>query len=293
MTRSMTGYGRGAAEDDRLRVTVELRSVNHRFCDVNVKLPRVWMALEQPLAAAVRERLERGRVEVFARRELLGEAAVVVSVDRALAAAIVEQARALDEDLGVGGVPGAGQLLAMPGVLSTREAEVDAAAERPLVDAALAAALDGLVAMREAEGARMRADVAGYVDRVEEITDRAAAAAAEVPAAAKARLEARLAELLDGAAPLDPVRLAQEVAVVADKAAVDEEIARLRSHVAAARELLDADGAVGRRLEFLVQEMGRESNTIGSKAGDTVVAGCAVALKSVLEKIREQAANIE
>ncbi len=289
----MTGYGRGTSERNEVRATVELRTVNHRFCDVKAKLPRAWSPFEQALTNRCKERLERGRVELFARRESLRASDVEVVVDLPLASAIVARARELSEALGTTGEPTTAALLAMPGVMSTREADVDTSAEEETVLAALDAALEALIVMRGDEGARMAADLGGHVDRVAELTDQVAAASAEVPARARERLQARLTELLDGAAPLDPVRLAQEAAIAADRAAVDEEIARMRSHIAQARALLQSDEAVGRRLEFLVQEMGRETNTIGSKASETSIAGCAVELKSVLEKIKEQAANVE
>lgn len=289
----MTGYGRGTYERDDVRATVELRTVNHRFCDVKAKLPRAWSRFEQVLTNRCKERLERGRVELFARRESLRASDIEVVVDEALAASILARARALSAALGTSGDPTTATLLTMPGVMSTREADVDATAEEEVVLGALDAALDALIAMRGEEGARMAIDVRGYVGRVAELTDQIADAAAEVPALIKARLERRLADLLAAAAPLDPVRLAQEAAIAADRAAVDEEIARLRSHTAQARALLEVDEPVGRRLEFLVQEMGRETNTIGSKASETSIAGLVVELKSVLEKIKEQAANVE
>jgi uncharacterized protein (TIGR00255 family) len=289
----MTGFGRAAQENDQVRATLELRTVNHRFCDVKVKLPRAWMGLEQVLVGRCKERLDRGRVELFARRDGIGASEVEVHVDLELAGAIVARAREVAETLGLEGLPTTAELLAMPGVLVTREASVDASAESELVLATLDVALDRLIEMRSDEGARLGEDLGGHIGRVSDLLDRIADAAAEVPARVHARLLDRLGQLLDGATAIDPNRLAQEAAIAADRAAIDEEIARLRSHVAQARSLLELDEPVGRRLEFLVQEMGREANTIGSKASETSIAGMAVELKSVLEKIREQAANVE
>ncbi len=293
MTLSMTGFGRAAHENDEVRATVELRTVNHRFCDVKVKLPRAWAGLEQALVKRCKERLDRGRVELFARREGLGTSDVEVHVDLELAGAIVARAREVADTLGLDGLPTTAELLAMPGVMFTRDASGDASAEADLVLETLDSALDRLIEMRTAEGDRMAADLGGHIDRVAALIDEIATAAADVPTRVRARLLQRLEELLDGVAALDPVRLAQEVAIAADRAAIDGEIARLRSHVAQAGTLLELNEPVGRRLEFLVQEMGREANTIGSKASETSIAGLAVELKSVLEKIREQAANVE
>jgi len=290
----MSGYGRGVCEGSGLRVTVELRTVNHRFLDISTKLPRGWMPLESRLTAKLRGSLRRGRVEFFARRELLEGGASRVVVDMDLARSIHEEGAQLAESLGIEGSVTAAQLLRMPGVLSVRESEVDIESEVGLVEGALAEAVTALLAMREGEGQRMAADVAGYLERIQELSAAARGIADRMPDKAKARIERRLESLLGAeAGSLDPVRLAQEVALLADKAAVDEELARLASHIAQARELLQSSEAVGRRLEFLVQELNREANTLASKSSDSELSALAVELKSVIEKVREQVANIE
>ncbi len=290
----MSGYGRGVCEGSGLCVTVELRTVNHRFLDISAKLPRGWMPLESRLTAKLRESLRRGRVEFFARRELLGGATSRVVVDTDLARSIHQEGAQLGESLGVDGSVTVAQLLRMPGVLSVRESEVDIESEVGLVEGALAEAVAALLAMREREGERMAADVAGYLERIEALSAAARVIADRVPGRAKARIERRLESLLGAeAGSVDPVRLAQEVALLADKAAVDEELARLASHIAQARELLQSSEAVGRRLEFLVQELNREANTLASKSSDSELSALGVELKSVIEKVREQVANIE
>jgi uncharacterized protein (TIGR00255 family) len=290
----MTGYGRGMKEQGELRVTVELRAVNHRFLDLQVKLPRAWMALEPSLAAVVRARLGRGRIELFARREAIGASGVAVQVDAALAQAIGAQAEQLGRDLELEGRLTVGELLGFPGVLTTRDREVDAAAEADVVAAALVDALDALVTMRESEGAALAADVLGHLDDVEALHARIQTLAARVPGTISERVHRRVTELLDGTGVTpDPDRLVQEVALLADKAGVDEELVRLASHVAQARELLVSGEPIGRRLDFLVQEFNRETNTIGSKSAESAISGLVVELKSAVEKIREQVANIE
>ena len=289
----MTGYGRAVVESEGLRVTIELRSVNHRFLDTSFKLPRAWMALEQELAGMIRARLGRGRVEVFARRQLLGdESGVEVHIDSALARSICEAAGELAEELRVDGSLGVRELLGMSGVLTSRERPIDASTEAPHVSAAMEQALDALLLMRRAEGQRLAEDLLERIGNVADTTELIATEAAALPDEIFARVQRRVAELL-GQLEVDPQRLAQEAALLADKAGIDEEIIRLRAHVAAVREQLGQEGPIGRRLEFLVQEMGRETNTIGSKSASSSISGRVVDLKSELEKIREQVANLE
>ena len=293
-TRSMTGYGRGERSDGGLRATVELRSVNHRFLDTQVKGPREWMALEPVLAGLVRECLGRGRLELFVRRQLEGARAAEVQVDLGLAEGICAESARLAAHLGLPDDLTTAKLIAMPGVLRTREPEADVDQESPLVQGALEDALHALVEMREVEGTRLAADVLARLETVEQLRGRIEERAAEVPSAVRARVERRVAELLKGSGlEPDPDRLAQEAALLGDKAAVDEELTRLASHVVQARQLLGTDEPVGRRLEFLVQELHREANTIGSKSAETTISRMVVELKSTIEKIREQVANIE
>ena len=290
---SMTGYGRAVVESEGLRVTIELRSVNHRFLDTSFKLPRAWMALEQELAGLIRGRLGRGRIEVFARRQLLGdESGVEVHIDSTLARSICEAAGELAEELRVDGSLGVRELLGMSGVLTSRERPIDASTEAPQVVAAMEQALDALLNMRRAEGQRLAEDLLERIGKVADTTESIAEEAAAIPDQIFARVQRRVTELLDQL-DVDPHRLAQEAALLADKAGVDEEIIRLRAHVAAVREQLGQEGPIGRRLEFLVQEMGRETNTIGSKSASSSISGRVVDLKSELEKIREQVANLE
>ncbi len=289
---SMTGFGRGERASDVARVTVELRSVNHRFLDVQVKAPRALLALEPAIGAALRERLERGRVDVFVRRDALDGGGGQARIDAALAGSILQAAQRAAQDLGIAADLSMADLLAQPGVLSVDEPVVDADGEAPLLLAALDDAIGELVAMREAEGGRLRDDIAARLTTIEAevlaITERAAV----LPERLSSRVHKRLEALL-GDADVDPARLAQEVAILADKAAVDEEMTRLNSHVAQARELLAAEGGVGRKLDFLVQEFHREANTIASKSADDAISRGALALKSEIEKIREQVANLE
>ena len=290
----MSGYGRGSSETEDPRVTVELRSVNHRFLDLSFKLPRVWLALESKLSAALRAELGRGRVEVFARRELLGNSGSEARVDVALARSIHQAAGVLAEELRIDGSLGVRELLGMSGVVTTHDVAVDVGSEGPVVLEALGSAIAALKTMRASEGASLREDLVGRFETVTAQVDAIEAEASAVPEQVLARIRRRVDELL-GQLEVDPDRLAQEAALLADKAGIDEEVTRLRSHVGQARELLDLDldEPIGRRLDFLVQELNRETNTIGSKSASTLISSTVVDLKSEIERIREQVANLE
>jgi len=249
------------------------------------------MALERGIVSTVKDTIGRGRAEVFARRDASGAAASDVRIDSGLIAAIQAQARALDTD-GLDARLALADLLRLPGVLQVEEATVDAAAEGPVVREALARALESLLTMRATEGAALERVLRGRIDAVGGLTEQIASLAAEQPALLRQRLEKRLADLLDGQ-EVDEGRLVQEAALLAARSVIAEEITRLRAHVAHGHELLDTEGPVGRKLEFLVQEMGREANTIGSKSDDARLAALVVELKSEIEKIREQVANVE
>jgi len=289
----MTGYGRGESVSSALRVTVELRSVNHRFLDVKMKLPRSWLGLEPQLVQRLRDRVGRGRVDVYVHREAQVDARRhEVRVNRALAVEIRDATAQLVQDLGLSQDLAPSDLLRIPGVLEVTEPEVDAREEASQVEEALDVAIVGLEAMRLAEGERLVEALRGYLARVRSLVDAVEDVVRDQPAMIKARLEGRIQDLL-GSAGIDAGRIAQEAAILADKADVDEEICRLRSHLDQAGDLLGKDEPVGRRLEFLVQEFLRETNTIASKSSATDISVLAVELKSEIEKIREQVANLE
>lgn len=287
----MTGYGRAEHAIDGLLIRVELRSVNHRFLDLNIRLPRGWASLEPAVSSALRDRLGRGRVDVTVRREAVGASPVRPHVDldlaRRLRAAATDAAHALkvEDSLSIEWV------LAQPGVLTLAEEPVDADAEAHGLDRALAEAADALEAMREAEGGRLAQDLEGHLATLAELVDRAATLADGVAARIGQRISQRLAAArTDG---IDPGRLAQEVALLADKAAIDEEITRLRSHIEGGRAFLALNEPMGRRLDFLVQEMLREVNTVASKSAEAPLSALAVEMKSIVEKLKEQVANVE
>jgi len=294
MVRSMTGFGRAEVSGDSIAVTVEARSVNHRHLDVALRLPRALSSLELDARRLIQSRLERGRVDVAVQvTPLAGTGVQRVQVDGALAREYVARAQALAVELGLTGAPSLDWILERSGVMRLEDAEpVEPSAPWPLLERALGQALDELVARRAAEGERLvealrslHAELTGAVDTM---AARAPAASARREQRLRERLRALLAET-----PIDESRLLSEAAIWADKTDVSEELARLRAHLAEFTLALDKGGPVGRALDFLLQELNREVNTVGSKADDLELSQSALAAKGALEKIREQVQNLE
>lgn len=288
---SMTGFGRGEASGGGVTVTVELKSVNNRFRDLQLRCPREYAALEPRINNIIKNRVNRGRVDVYVRRVcregrvgIMADAGLVRSYHRAL----MDLATALpDVDTRVPITFLAG----LPGVLTTTEEDIDPTSEWSVVEAALNAALDHLADMRAREGAALRESFVEMMDEIEALHERVEAESAEVASRLRLRLMDRLNRLVSDR--VDPDRLAQEAALLADKADVSEELTRLGSHFQQLRRSLGLAEPVGRKLDFLAQEMNREINTIGSKAAEHAVSALVVEMKSVLERIREQVANVE
>ena len=293
----MTGFGRAELRGDTLVVTVEARSVNHRHLDVALRLPRALSSLELDARKAVASRLERGRVDVSVQlTTVAGQAPQRVVTDAALAREYVAQARALAAalgDLGAGTAIPLEWVLSRPGVVRVEDTEA-AEAEMPwsLLAPALARALDELVDRRTAEGERLAQELRSLHAELGAIVVTMAARAPAAAARREERLRERLRALL-GAAGADEGRILTEAAVWADKTDVTEELTRLRAHLAELALVLDKGGAVGRPLDFLLQELGREVNTVASKSDDLELSQAALAGKGVLEKMREQVQNLE
>lgn len=288
----MTGFGSGRAIVGTEEVAVELRSVNGKFCDVKPRLPRELQALEAAAVRQVKERIARGAVDLFVHRSAADGGDLIPKVDEALADRYVEAFRALRDRLGLAGEVTLADVIGAEGVLSVEHRSPDLEAAEQALRAALDEALDRLVAMREREGRALRDDLAA---RLETIRGHVARVAEEAPAAVRQHQEriAQRVEELTGGIPLDPQRLAQEVALLAERSDVAEEITRMESHTAQFARLLEAEEPAGRRMDFLVQEMLREVNTIGSKSQWAPIAALVVELKAEIERIREQVQNVE
>jgi uncharacterized protein (TIGR00255 family) len=297
MARSMTGFGRAEVRGDTLVVTVEARSVNHRHLDVAVRLPRALAAMELDARRAVGGRLERGRVDVTVQiTPVAGQPTQRVVTDAALAREYVARARTLAielSDAGVGGDVPLQWVLERPGVVRLDDGEpADAVVPWTMVEEALGRALGELVERRGAEGERLARELRNLHGELGAIVETMAARAPAGARRREERLRERLASLL-GAGGVDEARILTEAAVWADKADIAEELTRLRAHLAELGLVLDKGGAVGRALDFLLQELGREVNTVASKADDLELSQAALAAKGVLEKMREQVQNLE
>ena len=288
----MTGFGAGRGQAAGEAVSVELRSVNGKFCEVKPRLPRELAPAEPELIKAIKARLSRGVVDAFVRREAASGRTVAPQIDLPLASAYVKALRELKDALGLAGEPSVQDVAAMEGVISLGETAADPAALSAAMVQALSNALDALEQMRRREGEALARDLSARLSAVEKGAAAIRAAAPQSIDAYRERLAARVAELSRGV-PVDPARLAQEVAFFADRVDVAEELTRLGSHLAQMRALVAGDAPAGRRLEFLVQELNREVNTIGSKSQHAGIAAQVVELKAEVERIREQVANVE
>ncbi len=288
---SMTGYGRGEASGAGVTVTVELRSVNNRFRDLQLRTPREYNALGPRITSVLKRGFSRGRIDVYVRR-VCHEGAVGVQGDRGLVTTYMATIRDLLE-----GVPGASSevsadfLLGLPGVLQTVEADANVTAEWSVVETALEAASGDLKAMRAQEGSELKADLEGHLGVLDNLRQRVDLEAEGVAERLEQKLLGRIGRL--GVEGVDRQRLGQEVALIADKADISEELARMGSHCKQFRSALEANEPVGRRLEFLTQELNREINTVGSKSVDHPISALVVDMKSALEKLREQVSNVE
>ncbi len=292
MIKSMSGHGRADAASEALRITVEVRSVNHRFCRVSLRLPSELIAFEDVARRQVQACVQRGKVDVTA--SIAGAGGQSVRLDHDAAAAWVSELRQLADRNGLEGNPTLGDVLQLPGVLAgAGTVPVDDGTGK-LLGAGLADALKAFDEMRRGEGADMAKDLSGRTALMRARIEEVAAVADSLPGRVRDQLRERIADLLgDAGVEVSEDRIVQEAAHYADRADVTEEIVRLRSHLDKVDELLESDEAVGRTLEFVTQEIHRELNTIGSKSKDLEVADAIVVLKAELERLREQVQNIE
>lgn len=292
MIRSMTGYGRGQDVIGSLSVVVELRSVNHRFYEYSSRLPRAYGFLDDKLKSYLQGRISRGKVDVFVQIDAAQAAASEVTVNAALAGSYLQALQQLEKQFGLRYDVTVSTLARYPDILTVQQAAVDEDAVWQAVQQVTDQALDRFIAMREREGERLRADVLSRADTILKAVSAVEERSPRTVQEHMQKVEARMRELLDGAA-VDESRLLTEAAIYADKIAVAEETVRLRSHIDQLRQLLDSGEAIGRKLDFLVQEMNRETNTIGSKCCDIELTRIVVDIKAEIEKIREQIQNIE
>lgn len=289
---SMTGYGKGVSKRDGKTITIEIKTVNHRFLDCNIKLPRNFLFVEDRVKKAVSSAISRGHVDLYLTYEQSSTDEGAYTVDIELANNYLTAVRQLENGTGLANDVTLSTLLRVGDIVTRQQSVED---EDLLAEMTLEAASEALVnlkVMREKEGQSQKADIASKLDTIEACLDRIKEFAPKVVEDYRALLNARIAEVVEPSL-VDKQRLATEVALYADHCAIDEEITRLSTHISNMRSLLEATEPVGRKMDFLVQEFNRETNTIGSKANDMRITKEVLAIKNEIEKMREQAANIE
>ena len=292
MLRSMTGFGRGDDTIGGRHIVFEIKSVNHKYFEFNSRIPRGYLFLEDKLKAYIQGKISRGKVDVFLQIETLEETDVQVLVNHSLASAYVTALQELKERYQLPDEPSLALLSKYSDIFSVHKAPEDEDAVWEAVRQVADQAIASFLKMREAEGARLKADILEKAGEIVALVDQVERHTPETVEHYRERLKAKIEELLQDNR-FDEQRVLTEVAIFADKVAVDEETVRLRSHFQQLQRLVDSDGPVGRKLDFLVQEMNREANTIGSKSVNSQIAYLVVDIKALIEKIREQVQNVE
>lgn len=292
MIKSMTGYGRYEIEEKERKVNVEISTVNHRYCDLSIRMPKALTHLEDEIRKCIKQFIARGKVEVSIYITSMSADDVEVVVNEPACTAYIEALRKIGTKLGLNDNIGMAEVMRLNDVITIQKKQTDLEVIWPMIDQALRQALTQLVAMREKEGMILKNDLLEKADNMLRLVGELEHLSVEVVNTYKLKLEERISRLLEEI-PVDETRLAMEVALFADRAAIDEELTRLKSHVGQLKMILEEESSIGRKLDFLMQEMNREANTIASKAGDYTITSYAVELKSEIEKIREQIQNIE
>ena len=291
--RSMTGFGRGAGSFGSLDFTIDIKSVNHRFFDFSARIYKDYAFLEEPIKKRIAQSVARGKVDVFFHTEsTANNAELAATVNENLVRAYLDAANRLEAEFGVRNDLAAARLLTMPDVLTISQPEIS---DEEVVEAVLSgvdAALESFLAMRETEGEKLKNDLLANLSFIAEAVEKIEKLAPESIQTYRARLEEKIKETL-GDRQIEEARILTEVAIFSDKVAVDEETVRLRSHLAQFEALLNQGGPIGKKLDFLVQEMNREINTTGSKCNCIEITRLVVDVKNCIEKIREQIQNIE
>lgn len=294
MIKSMTGYGTATVQTETGRsYTVEVKSVNHRYCDVNIKLPGKLSFLEQEIKKQVKNRFDRGRFDLYISLDEFGKETKHVSFDKDLAAQYLEKLQDLGDHLGLEPRIDLFSLTRMPEVLQIEQAELDQSEARQQMTTILNEAFEQLEQMRVHEGQVLEQDITTYLEQIREIVSVITQRAQSTPEHYKAALEERIKRLVDNTIEIDQERLAQEIVLFCDKIDVSEELTRLNGHIDHFFHVFQSQDTIGRKLDFLIQEMNREINTIGSKSNNAAIAQYVVEVKAILEKIREQVQNIE
>ena len=292
MVRSMTGFGRGEATVDGRDIVVEIKSVNHRYFEFNCRTTRGYSFLEEKLKSYIKDSVKRGKIDVYVSLTQKEDTESVVKINESLAQGYINALKKLSQEYGIKDDISVSTVSAYSDIFQVRKAPEDEEEVWNAVKPVLDSALKNFISMRETEGEKMKADVMDRAERILSIVSEIELRSPERVKEYEARLKEKIQELL-GSAEYDEQRIITEVAIFGDKVAVDEETVRLRSHIESTKDTLIEGGSVGRKLDFIAQEMNREANTILSKANDLEVSNWAISLKTEIEKVREQIQNIE
>lgn len=293
MIRSMTGFGHGEVSNDKnQKVTVEIKSVNHRYCDISLKLPKKLAMFEANIRNIMKEYASRGKIDIYVSYEDLSETAVSLHYNQAMAAEYMQVFKKMQEDFGIETKITAEALAKYPEVVTLEEVQQDEEVWWELLEDALRQAAEKFVETRTIEGANLKRDLLGKLDQMAADVAFIEERSPQIIAEYRSKLEEKVKEFLEDST-IEENRIAAEVTLYADKIAVDEEIVRLQSHISSMTDVLESDESIGRKLDFMAQEMNREANTILSKSSDVDLADHAIELKTNVEKVREQIQNIE
>ncbi len=293
MIRSMTGFGHGEVSNDKnQKVTVEMKSVNHRYCDISLKLPKKLTMFEANIRNIMKEYASRGKIDIYVSYEDLSETAVSLHYNQAMAEEYMQVFKKMQEDFNIETKITAEALAKYPEVVTIEEVQQDEEVWWELLEAALRQAAEKFVETRTIEGANLKRDLLGKLDQMAADVTFIEERSPQIIAEYRSKLEEKVKEFLEDST-IEENRIAAEVTLYADKIAVDEEIVRLQSHISSMTDVLESDESIGRKLDFMAQEMNREANTILSKSSDVDLADHAIELKTNVEKVREQIQNIE
>ena len=292
MVKSMTGYGRAKEMRSNRDITVEVRSVNNRYLDCTVKMPRIYTFAEDAIKSRVQKAISRGKVDVFVSVDSSAADTAVVTLNKSLVEGYLAALKELKEGYGLEGDVSAAAIARFPDVMTVTKADEDVETVTEDICAVLDQALEAYIAMRAAEGVKLAEDISSRLDTIESLTAKVEERSPKTVAEYRQKLLGRMQEVLQSTT-IDESRILMEAAIYADKVAVDEETVRLRSHLSQLRKMLQSNDPMGRKMDFLIQEVNRESNTVGSKCNDVEIATVVVNLKAEVEKIREQVQNIE
>lgn len=293
MIRSMTGFGHGEVSNDKnQKVTVEMKSVNHRYCDISLKLPKKLAMFEANIRNIMKEYASRGKIDIYVSYEDLSETAVSLHYNQAMAEEYMQVFKKMQEDFNIETKITAEALAKYPEVVTIEEVQQDEEVWWELLEAALRQAAEKFVETRTIEGANLKRDLLGKLDQMAADVAFIEERSPQIIAEYRSKLEEKVKEFIEDST-IEENRIAAEVTLYADKIAVDEEIVRLQSHISSMTDVLESDESIGRKLDFMAQEMNREANTILSKSSDVDLADHAIELKTNVEKVREQIQNIE